>query len=246
MSYAVIFIPISFAFVHFLEFTGTMARLGGVQAGSHLLGYSIQQAVYVGTRFFIVALLPMLGLVVDTKISNFDYQKMAMTAVLVAAAASVVAYLLQGPIVSYYVQVIKKYNDGASFVRSFFAMPLPEKRARLNIRQQFCKSWNNPISRFVIFQAAIVFSIYGTGIFASFYFASLNYEYRASISQLSGVINSMGTILLTFFVEPKISRSIDSAGEDAVDLIHGLLIGRLIGISILGPMLLLLLFGIAS
>ncbi|MFC3119461.1 lipid II flippase family protein [Jhaorihella thermophila] len=51
--------------------------------------------------------------------------------------------------------------------------------------------------------------------FISFYFALLHFEHRASISQLSGLVNSVGTVLLTFYVEPQISRGIDEKREDA-------------------------------
>jgi len=96
-----------------------------------------------------------------------------------------------------------------------------------------------------MFQSMMAFAIYGTGIFISFYAALSNFEYRASISQLSGIINSVGTILLTFFIEPRISRGIDAESADAESLIHALLIGRLIGVGVLGQVILLLTFAIS-
>lgn len=233
-----ILVPLSFACIHFLEFTGIMARLGGIRSKSHMLGYSIQQAVYVGTRLFIVMLLPMLGLIVDTQIEKSSYRAMAVSALFGAAALSFMAYLLQNKVVSYYIGVIKSYKKTGNFVGSFFTFPATADQRPLSIGEQIKLAWASAEGKRIIFQSMVVFSIYGTGIFISFYAALSNYEYRASISQLSGIINSLGTVLLTFFIEPRISRGIDAERLDAESLVHALLIGRLLGVAILGQIIL--------
>jgi len=216
-----------------------MARLGGIRAKSHMLGYSIQQAVFVGTRLFMVMLLPMMGLLVDTRIAPRDYQTMAVSALAGATILSLVAYLLQNRIVGYYQNVIAKYQQSGNFPRSFLANGFSDDSAGVSITSQFQLALRNPEAKRIMMQSAIVFAIYGTGIFISFYAALSNFEYRASISQLSGIINSVGTVLLTFFIEPRISRGIDDERSDAETLVHALLIGRLFGIAVLGQILLM-------
>jgi len=237
----IILVPLCFMCIHFLEFTGIMARLAGIRSKSHMLGYSIQQAVYVGTRLFIVMLLPMLGLIVDIKIKIATYQAMAAFALLGAASLSILAYLSQNVLVAYYEGVIKTYKKSGNFLTCFFSKPLSYS-TRTSIISQFKSSWNNAEGRRIVIQSSFVFAIYSTGIFISFYIALTQYEYRASISQLSGIINSMGTVLLTFFIEPRISRGIDAGRDDAETLVHALLIGRLIGVAILGQAILLVTF----
>ncbi|WP_133240356.1 lipid II flippase family protein [Pararhodobacter oceanensis] len=243
MSFSLVFlVPICFAAIHLLEFTGIMARLSGIRAKSHMLGYSIQQAVYVGTRLFIVALLPMLGLIVDTRIDAKQYMVMAISALAGAAILSLSAYILHGYFVGYYDSVILKYKKSGNFATSFFSTAKGQDRSSVSIIERINLILSNTEGRRILIQSAIVFAIYGTGIFISFYFALLNFEYRASISQLSGVVNSIGTVLLTFFIEPRISRGIDAEREDAEDLIHALLIGRLFGVAVLGQVILMLAF----
>jgi hypothetical protein len=236
-----ILIPIAFMSIHFLEFSAITARLAGIKARSHMLGYTIQQAVYVATRFFIVLLLPMLGLVVDSQIEQQLFHRMALTAVLGAAALSLLAYVWQARLVAYYTGVISRYSAGGNFSRAFWgSSALFEPVApRMVVLSGLARSKE---ARTIVIQAAIVFSIYATGIFISFYAALQNFEYRASVSQLSGVINSVGTVLLTFYIEPRISRGIDADRPDAAILVQSLLIGRLLGVAILSPVLLLAAF----
>lgn len=237
-----LFVPLSFAIIHFLEYSAIMARIAGIQSKSHMTGYTIQQAVYVGTRLFIVALLPMLGFIVDSKIPQTTYQLMAASGLIGAAILSLIAFYMRATLISYYVHVIKKYRANGNFASSFFSIPDEILKNQTNMFQQVIESWRNAEGRRIICQSAAVFAIYGTGVFISFYAALANFEYRASISQLSGIINSIGTVLLTFYVEPAISRGIDSEREDAQSLVYSLLIGRFFGIAILSQMLLVLAF----
>lgn len=207
-----------------------------------MLGYSIQQAVYVGTRLFLVMLLPMLGLVVDTRIAVSSYQIMAVSALAGAAALSLLVYLLQGRVVGYYQNVISNYQRTGNFARSFIARSSIAASVRTSVTAQFQLVRVNPEARRIVYQSAIVFAIYGTGVFISFYAALSNFEYRASISQLSGIINSIGTVLLTFFIEPRISRGIDADRPDAEILVHALLLGRLFGVAFVSQLLLLAAF----
>ena len=67
----------------------------------------------------------------------------------------------------------------------------------------------------------------------AFYFALSYYEYRATISQLSGVVNGLATVLLTFIIEPILAKEIDKDNPDAINMIYSLLLGRFIGVAIL-------------
>jgi len=52
------------------------------------------------------------------------------------------------------------------------------------------------------------------------------------ISQLSGVTNAFATVLLTFIIEPKISRSIDlnEDSEQSENMLLSLILGRIFGV----------------
>ncbi len=235
-------IPVLFAAIHCVEFTAIMARLAGIHTQSKLLGYTIQQAVYVGTRLFSVLLLPLLGLAVDSGLEVKVFQTMAVAALLAAAVISLVVYAMRAVVVHYFSRVIRTYVKNNNFILAFLklipATPQAKKFALPRIQQVFLQK----DARKIFVQSAFVYAIYGTGLFLSFYFALLIPEYRASISQLSGVVNAFGAIVLTFYVEPRISRGIDANSHDAPSLVIALLLGRLIGIAILSQIILATVF----
>jgi hypothetical protein len=237
-------IPVAFSCVHLLEFTAILARVSGIKANSNMIGFTIQRAVFVGTRFFIVLLLPMLGLIVDMRVSAESYEIMTVAALLGASVVSVGAFYKQDEIVRYYEKVIFNYKESGNFMRAFFTRSTARANEIRNssITKEINSAWANVEGRKIIFQSMIVFAIYSTGFFISFYVALSNYEYRAFISQLSGVVNSIGTVLLTFFVEPRISRGIDAVRHDAATLVQALLIGRLLGVAILSQLILAVAF----
>ena len=67
----------------------------------------------------------------------------------------------------------------------------------------------------------------------AFYYALFFYEYRTTISQLSGVVNGLATVLLTFVVEPILAKEIDEDNPEAINMIYSLLFGRLLGVGFL-------------
>ncbi|MFC6689490.1 lipid II flippase family protein [Jhaorihella thermophila] len=215
ISAFIILVPFAFAAIHFLEFSAILARVAGIRKASHLVGYSIQQAVYVGTRMFIVSLLPMLGFLVDMRIPSDTYVAVTLCALALAALFSLLALQMRERIVRYYASVIGRYKNGRSFVSSLFGRSFGDHDGNRLHSERILSIVETPDALRIAFGACMVFAIYSTGIFISFYFALLHFEHRASISQLSGLVNSVGTVLLTFYVEPQISRGIDEKREDA-------------------------------
>lgn len=229
---SLIFIAIVFCFtvIHFIEISSYLARLSGVQDGSNALAYATQSAVFMATRFFSMLLLPMLGLVVDLKVSPEKYLTVVATAICCAFLASMLAMTIRGRLIASFHLVVCDVRDGQSLLLSLAKVPFrvfgvrgtPSKIGALS---------SHFLSRIFWF-AAVVFSIYATSIFVAFYFGLIFPEYRTSISQLSAVTNALATVLLTFYIEPKISVAIDK-GDDPAARIYSMLLGRLLGLGVL-------------
>jgi hypothetical protein len=235
-------IPVCFGLLHLLEFSGTMARLAGLRSATPMLGQAIQQAVYIGTRFCIMLMLPLLGLLIDSGVARAAYQRMAVLCLLAAAGASCLALLHQDRVVAYYQAVMQRYQGGRSFLGAFWLVPPRPCQARQPLWPRLRRALAHPAGRRMIVQSAVVFALYATGILVAFHAALIHADYRAAISQLSGVINALGAVILTFHIEPRISRAVDTRPEEAETLVHCLLLGRLIGVAILGQIVLFLAF----
>tara|TARA_R110000772_G_scaffold46813_9_gene106930 strand:+ start:11722 stop:12294 length:573 start_codon:yes stop_codon:yes gene_type:complete len=188
-----------------------------------------------------IALLPLLGLVVDMGTDKDAFEITAHLSLLMATLFGVIPLIFSNKIISYYCSVINKYQLGGSFIKSFL---VPFKNLTSDKRPSFTQIIRNKNSRATLLQSNFVYLIYSTGIFVSFYMALIFNEYRASISQMSGVVNAFGAVLLTFVVEPRISRSIDTKSNEATEMIFALFWGRILATAFSGQCLLLILFSL--
>lgn len=234
-------VVISYGAIQFFELTAVLARIAGIKTDAIVTGYSIQQSVYMLTRFFMVALLPLLGFVVDTGTDKLSFEITAHLSLLVATIFGVFSLVFSNKIIAYYCSIITKYKIGGSFLRAFLTSP---KNTISDKRPPFIKIIKNREALITLLQSNFVYLIYSTGIFVSFYMALLFSEYRASISQMSGVINAFGAVLLTFVVEPRISRAIDLKSKDSTELVFSLFWGRILATAISGQCLLFVLFSL--
>ncbi|MCA6058337.1 DUF2837 family protein [Thalassolituus sp. ST750PaO-4] len=206
-------IPVAFAGIHFFEFSSYYARVAGLRTSSILLGYSYQQMCFVVTRFFYIGLMPLLGIVVDSNIRLDLYKELVHLSLLSAGFFYAVAYFFRGGIVKFFERRLGAPVVFDTAYRKF----------------SFCGFLNN---KKIVFLSCVVFCVYSIGVFASFYYALQFYEYRVTISQLSGVINGFATVLLTFIVEPALARRIDTKDQDSINTIYYIMIGRFIGVAI--------------
>lgn len=240
-EFFLIVIPLCYGVIQFLELSALLGRAAGLQQGKALTGYSIQQSIYMMTRLFIIALLPLMGLVIDTGSSRENFIFIAHGSLLVATLLGGLALLLTNRMLVYYGGVIREFDESGKFMTAFLR---PVKISILNFRPSLQKILRSHSAYKTLWQSNIVYLVYSTGIFVSFYFALVFYDYRVTISQMSGVVNSIGAVLLTFVIEPRISRSIDQKKENATEMIFALFWGRLLATGISGQIVLALLFTI--
>lgn len=220
-------VVVSFGLIHFIEVCSFWARVSGVIEGNKAMAYALQNGVYMLTRFFSMLMLPILGLIVDLKVSLQSYVLMVGCALFFAFITSSLAILYRGKLVSAFMEIVEKVKLGHSLLKEIFFFPgaffsalpycvrIPALRSCLK-----CK---------LFFLSACIFSVYSISLFLAFLGGLIFPDYRTSLSQLSGVLNAFATVLLTFYLEPKISIAIDSDNEPEVRIFE-LLLGRVCGV----------------
>lgn len=247
MIYAFILIPILYGGIQLLEMSAILARVSGIQSSRRMLGYSVQNSVYMMTRLLIVFLLPLLGFIVDLGISRPEYTLITHASLAAAGVGAVLVYFGRKTIVSYYGSVMESYVQTGRFIRSFFYPAFARVKAsddalRIDIRSVVASREALRIA----FMSTTVNTIYSVGMFFSFYLALVYFDYRTTISQLSGVINAFGAVLLTFFIEPLLSRRIDEEHQDASSLVMAVLLGRAVAVLVSGHLFFFLLLLVAD
>lgn len=243
MNHLAIFfaVPVLYAGIQALELTAVLARISGTKCGAPMLGFSIQQTVYMGTRLLLVAMLPMLGYLVDSGISLRNFAIMSHASLLLAGILGSVVLVNRRRLVSYYIGVIVSYKENHSLWRAFLK-PHFNGNGKDKVSSFAFGTLKDKEARKIFFYALIVFVIYASGVFLSFYISAAIPEYRATLSQMSGIFNALGAFLLTFILEPKISSRIDDRAENASDLIMALFLGRLFAIALVAQVFIFTMF----
>lgn len=235
-------VVLCFSIIHAIEVTSFLSRLTGVILGKKSLAYSLQNAVFMLTRFFIMALMPILGLIVDIGVNKDSYLIMVFCALLGASLLSILVLLLRGKIIAAFEHIIHDSIKGKSLIFSLLKFPVYffKSSNKLILIPNFKKVIKNKIFWF----SGVVFCIYSVSTFIVFYFGLIFPDYRTSISQLSGIMNAFATVLLTFWIEPKISLEIDKENniEKSSEMILILLMGRIFGIICFSQIILLVLY----
>lgn len=225
-------VPLLYGLVYALEFSAILSRQAGIITQKNITAYAIQQAVYMGTRFALLFLLPLLGYVVDSGVPPTRFIMIIHLSFLAATLSGAFVYLNRRTIVAYYIGVITDYDSKVSFLTALTSNLRKEKAlAATEVLTQQTRI-DVPAVRRLFLQSLAVFTVYAIGIFIAFYGATAFFEYRTMISQLSGIINAVGAVLLTFVVEPTISRNIDAKDPHAIDMVTALFLGRLAAVAI--------------
>lgn len=232
-----------FGVIHFLEYASFLTRIAGIETGSKVTSYTLQQSVFVITRFFFVAMMPLIGFIVDKKVSHVSYLMMISSSLLVATLSYVLVYILCNRIITFYIKVINNYKKNSNLIKSLIQSLYYKEKIYIFDWKEFKEYYvSSNEGRKLILTSSVVFSCYSIGVFFSFYLALIFFDYRSAIGQMSGMINAMATLLLTFYIEPKISVAIDNNDKYAKAKVISILLGRFIGVSVVSQILVFLVF----
>ncbi|EGQ7870408.1 DUF2837 family protein [Vibrio parahaemolyticus] len=236
-----ILIAILFSLIHFLEYSSFLSRISGILTGSKVTSYTVQQTTFVLTRFFFVAMMPLIGFIVDSNIKHQQYLIMVHFSLLLASVFYLLILFRYAYVINYFSMVIMKYQENGSLLLSLLTS-FKNKNKLIDMglikkTLEYIKYGHDGKRLFL--GSAVVFCCYSIGVFLSFFAALYFYDYRSSIGQLSGVINALATVILTFYIEPKISIAIDKNDDHAKEKVIILLLGRFIGVSLIAQLIVL-------
>ena len=78
--------------------------------------------------------------------------------------------------------------------------------------------------------SSLAYIFLSTGFFLAFMLAIIFPEYRLTLGQLSTVFHGIGAVLLAFYIDPMLSRSIDDTADNEVWRcnVYSVFIGRVL------------------
>ncbi len=240
IQYLIYIIPLSYGGIQALELIALLSRIAGLKTKYSVLGYSIQQSIYLGTRFLLVLLLPAMGFLVDHQMAKGEFINLMHLCLFIAGLSGVIVLIFRNSFVNFQSRVILAYVRSRSlpkaYVKAFFrSSEYPVANSRSVKMWPMLKHWR------LLAMSSIIFWTYSVGSMLTFYTALLFPDYRASISQLSGAVNAFAAVLLAFVVEPLVASEIDDESAEAEEMIVAMFWGRLLAVLVLGHLTLLLL-----
>lgn len=226
-------ILIVYTYIHILEAIVIPTRMASVMAKRIATGYSYSGAISTTTRFFMMALMPSIGYLVDKKIEKSEYLTITIIALLFAGIGTGIIY-------KYSMELSRKISKNYISKKEYFLSIIFFKFESIKSIKEIKAKHNAKL----ILQATIVYSIYSTSIFISFFLAIIFYEYRVTLSLLSGITNGFATVILNFLIEPYLANQIDKNSLSSVIDLQSMLLGRTIGTLIISQIIILLLWKI--
>jgi hypothetical protein len=229
MNLLIIIAILSFTIMMMIETAAFAARAAGRLTGKPALGTTIHHSLFTASRFFLISFLPILGFLVE---SNISYGKYFLTAVL----------CLSGSFLGSFIIIIYLNNVQIFFQKVFFlykgsTIPIALLNAIFSRKQYRLKyidlnlelSFERLIPR-KVFVSFLAYSFLGTGFFIAFLLSLIYIDYRLTLSQFTAVFHGCGAIIVSFYLDPMLSRSIDQikSESDWINNLYSILIGRII------------------
>jgi hypothetical protein len=146
---------------------------------------------------------------------------------LVVALVSIFKY----PIIGYFIHLIQGYAIGGSVFYAVFKHPF---RLHESMASQGWVDFSFKFDQSLIYSSSWVYFIYGSSLFFINIFGAEFQDHSAVIYQLVGIINALGTLLMSFYLDPKISRNFDQK-ENIMESNDSVVAGQLLALVVWGP-----------
>lgn len=245
------------AVIHFSSSVAYAVRIAGFREKRLAISFSLATTLLLISRLANLVQAPFLGLMVDEVIISgghswhMDMLESQFRLVIVfSAIGSLLGFILVPTFITVFRRVIVLFSEkrsmlkvlllgmsvkGVIFFFSSIRFPKLSSFQRISLR-------NLPLGFLLL--NVLVTGVFTVGVLSTLLAGAYWPEYRTTILQLSGIINGIGTILFTLFVDPQCSRILDEGlvgrytDDDVCSMVYYLLLGKLLGTLILAQLLL--------
>ena len=222
-----IIIIVCYVLCHTLEIASFGSRVAGRLTNRTALGTTLSQTVYTTADFFLILFLPALGYIVESGITINDYLILVLVAYIFTFIISIIMLFKLNGLQHFYQVLFAKYNDNT--VPIAILKTLINKKTDLNSKD--CDNFT--FDKIILKKTLVSFLAYiflTTGFFIAFMLAVLFPENRLTLSQFTAAFHGFGGVILAFYLDPMLSRSIDTYSDDTTWLknVYSILFGRVL------------------
>jgi hypothetical protein len=228
-------------------------RIAAVRTQKLAVSFSLFNLIAQVARLSMLIVFPLLGSMVDRAIENNTVHLLEgpfRLVILAMTLGSVCGAFLIPLFVGAFSRLINHFAAVGSVPRLFFSLVenrkawLRPRRVRVDYSRVRRASLQGLPRAFVLVNILVV-AIYTVGSLASIYAGSLVPELRTTTSNLAGVVNGLGAVLLMIFVDPTMAMITDDAMQGkrplrqvqsaVVYLVCGKVVGTLLAQALFTP-----------
>jgi hypothetical protein len=222
----IILVVVSFSLLQIIEVFSFSSRVAGKYTENMALGYTLQQTFFTASRFLLILFLPSIAFLVESEISVSDYSLTASLSLLVSAVASFWLLIKLNSSQIFFQKVIlncQKNRVPKAIYLAFFQ----NNSDLINIHVKFNLK---KINRRKFLTSFFAYFFLSSGFFFAFLLSNIFFEYRLTLSQITPLFHGIGAILVAFYLDPMLSRSIDDESDNILWLrnIYTVIFGRVV------------------
>ncbi len=211
--------------MHAIEIASFATRVAGRTSNRVALGTTLQQTIYTTSRFLLIPFLPMLGFLVESGILVDTYLKLVLCAFLLTLLLAIIVIIKLNSIQQFFQIVFEKYTEDTipiAIVKSFF-------NNDTIVETKKCENFS--LNKIVVKKTLVSLVAYlflTTGFFIAFFLAIIFPENRLTMSQFTATFHGLGAVIFAFYLDPMLSRSIDSSKDEEswIKNVYSILVGR--------------------
>jgi len=208
-----------------IEIASFGTRVAGRITNRTALGTTLAQTIYTTSRFLLVPFLPSLGYIVESGIDIHDYLILVIVAFILTFLVSIIMIIQLNSLQQFYQVVFHKYGENTIPIALFKS--LISKKTDFDAKA--CDDFT--FEKVILKKTLVSFLAYiflTTGFFIAFMLSVLFPENRLTLSQFTAFFHGFGAVIFAFYLDPMLSRSIDTYSDDVTWLenVYSILLGR--------------------
>jgi len=227
MEILLIFIVVTcYVFMQAIEIASLGSRVAGKLSGSLALGTTLQYSIYSGSKLFLVIFLPSLAYLVESGTTLNEYLLIVIISLFLTSLISLVV-LLKFNFFQYYFQKVFYYYEVSNLPKALLKALIVSNNKSIsckNIEKFNMKKINNKKTN----TSFLAYLFLVNGFFVSFLLTIIFPEYRLTLGQFVMVFHSFGALIVAFYLDPMLSRSLDRNDNDEIwsQNVYSIIYGR--------------------
>jgi hypothetical protein len=207
------------------------SRVAGGLSNNPALGTTIQHTFYVGSSVLLVLIMPISGFLIESNVTASLYFKVVFFSMLISSLMSYFILIYLEKVQKFFQKVFFYYSN--NFIPTAILKALSTKKIDYQYSEIKAPFSLSHISLKKCFFSFIAYAFITSSYFVIFLLSIYYIDHRLTISQFNIALQGFGTFLISFYIDPILSRSIDkiSIGSNAwITNIYSILLGRVLAL----------------